>query len=140
MAATSPRGDVFFLIPKISRASAPVQVLWEWIWEPEVKRWQARHRVGWDATDASNEGAERPAWKTLFDMEKVDYRGGEMDLPAITLVLLHLAKALRLYVVISSIGAFSLKDALRSRSTPSQPSSLGQSGVACWCTSCVRTQ
>ena len=59
---------------------------------PEVTR-QHRQRVGWDATEGRNGGAERTVWETLLDMERFEYRASEKDPGAITLVL-DMAEAL----------------------------------------------
>ena len=84
---------MFFLSPKNVTSERPLALLptvsrwWEGVWELEVKRWQARHRVGWNATDGRNGGAERTVWETLPEMERFEYCAGEKDQGAITLVL-----------------------------------------------------
>ena len=51
-------------------------------------RWRAvRKGIGLGATDGRNGGAERTAWETLPEVERFDYKAGEMDQGAITLVL-----------------------------------------------------
>ena len=52
-----------------------------------MKRWQERHRVGWDAIDGLHGGALRTAGDKLFEMEWLDCRAGEMDQGAPSLVL-----------------------------------------------------
>ena len=52
---------------------------WEWLRAPELSRWQERHRVGWDTTGGRDGGAQRTVWKTLLEMERLDYRVGDMD-------------------------------------------------------------
>ena len=54
---------------------------------PEGRDGNTMHRVGWDATDLRNAGAERTSWDTLLEMDIFDYREREMDQRAITLVL-----------------------------------------------------
>ena len=84
---------MFFPIPKnvtCERTTALLPTLirwWEWLRAPEVERWQERRRVGWDATNGRNGGAERIAWATLLEMDRFDHRAGDMDQGAITLVL-----------------------------------------------------
>ena len=56
---------MFFLIPKNVTSERPIALLfnllrcWEWLCKPEVSKCQVRHRVGLDATDGRNGGAER---------------------------------------------------------------------------------
>ena len=66
----------------------------EWLGALEVSRWQQRHRVGWDAPDVRNGGAERIMWETLVEMEGFDHRAGETEPRAITLVF-DLAQAFK---------------------------------------------
>ena len=54
---------------------------------PRCRDGRERRRVGWDASDGRNGGAERAVWETLLEMETFDYRAGETDQGAITLVL-----------------------------------------------------
>ena len=60
---------------------------WKGLRARQVSRWQERHRLGWDATDGHNGGAERTVWENVLDMESFDYRAGEKDQGAIMLVL-----------------------------------------------------
>ena len=69
------------------RASTTLIRWWEWFRALEVERWQEGHRVGWDAADGRNGGAERTAWETLLEVERFDYRTRAMGQGAITLVL-----------------------------------------------------
>ena len=100
-----------------------------------MSRWQEKHSVGWDATDGRN-GAVRTVWETLLEMERFDYRAGEMEQEAITLVLdlaqtfwrvgLALVWAWVTQILRVPCGALSLKGVSRSRSRPSGASSLRQ--------------
>ena len=118
---------------------------------PVVTRWQQRHRVGWDARDGWNPGAERTVWETLLEMERFDYRSGEKQPGTITLVL-DLAEAFErvsfpvvwAWATHFNFGRFCVcyagtldhqrrvqfEDASRSRSRPSRPPSLDPNGVA----------
>ena len=115
---------------------------WEWLRAPEVWRWQERHRVWWDATDGRNGGAERTAWETLPETGRFDYRTGDMDQGAITVVL-DLAttfERVSLPVVLASVMHFNLPRKIlrvlcgdfehQRRVQFEGPSSLGQSGAA----------
>ena len=41
--------------------------------EGSKKKRKGRPRVGWDATDGRNGGAERTAWETLLEVERFDH-------------------------------------------------------------------
>ena len=74
---------MFFLTPNdvtSERLIAPLRTLiwWEWLRAPEVERWQERQRVG-DATDGRSGGVKRTAWESLLEMDRIDYRAGDMD-------------------------------------------------------------
>ena len=98
-----------------------------------MSRWQEQHSVGWDAIDGRN-GAVRTVWETLLEMKRFDYRAGEMEQEAITLVPdlaqtfwrvgLALVWAWVTQILRVPCGALSLKGVSRSRSTPSGASSL----------------
>ena len=81
---------MFFLIPKNVTSERPNSLLSDSMVggaEREEKRRQQRRRVGCDATDRRNGGAERTVWETLLEMERHDRRAGATDPAAITQVL-----------------------------------------------------
>ena len=84
---------MFFLIPKnVTTEKTPLRFCptlirwWECLRALEVSRLQERRRVGWDAADGRNGGAERTVWETLPEMHRLDNRAGERYQAAITLV------------------------------------------------------
>ena len=84
MAPTSLHDDVF-LTPKNFTSERPIAPLptmirwWAALRGPEVLRWQQRYRVGWDATEGRNGGAERMVWETLLELERFYHRVSEHD-------------------------------------------------------------
>ena len=56
----------------------PTLIRWEWVRAPVIQEWKKRSGVRWDATEGSNRGAERAAWKTSLEMEK--YNDNVQDL------------------------------------------------------------
>ena len=104
----------------------------------------------WDVTDGRYGGAERTVWETLLEMQRFSYHAGEREQGAVALVL-DFVKAFDAVSIFpgrfcvcsayssSTSGEYSSKDLWRSRSRPSRPFSLGQSGVACSCALCCRT-
>ena len=89
---------MFFLFPKNVTSERPIALQptmirwWEALRTPEALRWQQRYRVGWDATDGRNGGAEGTVWETLLEMESFYYRASEND-PGATALVLDLADA-----------------------------------------------
>ena len=121
----------------LSRASTPLRFcpLWigggRWLRELEVKRWQERHQVGWDATDVRIGGTERIAWKRSSrwtDLITEVTRTRERS----RWCLLWPRRSSELRLLLSTRSGFRRKGALLSRSRPSRPSSLGRSGAACF--------
>ena len=53
---------------------------------------QLKYRLGWDATDGRNGGAQQTVWEILTEMERFKYQVGEED-PGAVSVVLDLAKA-----------------------------------------------
>ena len=88
--------SMFFLIPKNVTSERQIALMptlirwWGAISSSEMMKWQQRYRIGWDAIDGRNGGAERPVWEILVEMEMFKYRAPEEDQGA---SLLDLAKA-----------------------------------------------
>ena len=57
-----------------------------------MAKWQQKNRVGWDATDGRNGGAQRTVREVLMEMEKFNGKAKAEDQGAVALVL-DLAKA-----------------------------------------------
>ena len=74
---------MFFLSPRSVTSERPIAFLRAL----EVEIWKERRRFGWDTIDGRSGGAERSAWEAPLEMDTFDYRTGEMDQGAITLVL-----------------------------------------------------
>ena len=142
-----------FLIPKnVTRERSFALLLalngwWKGLREPEVTRWQERHRVEWDAIDGRNGGAERTGGEMLLCDGKelitehvkrtrerkrwclVWPRGLSVSVSQLcgswATHFNFLVRILWGYVVTTSTSSgFSLKGALRDRSRPPRPSSL----------------
>ena len=86
MVARSLHDDVF-LYPEERHELLTTFFVWQGLRTLDVSTWQERDRVGWDATDGRNGGAEPLVWEKLLEMERFDYRAGEHNPGAITLVL-----------------------------------------------------
>ena len=88
---------MFFLIPQNVTSERPIALMltlirWcEAVRALEVAKWQQRYRIGWDATDGRNGGAQRTVWEILMEMERFKCRAGEEDFGEVALVL-NLAK------------------------------------------------
>ena len=89
---------MFFGIPKNVTSERPIPPMptlirwWETLRALEVANWQQKYRVGWDAADGRNGGAQATVWEVLMEMERYRYRAGKEDQGASAL-LLDLAKA-----------------------------------------------
>ena len=84
---------MFFLIREnvtSGRPVAPMPTLirwWKALSSPEVAKWQMKYRVGWDATDGRNGGAQQTVWEVLTEMERFDGRAKAEEPGAVALVL-----------------------------------------------------
>ena len=85
--------EMFFLIPKNVTSERPIALMptltgwWEALRAPEVAKWQQKYRVGWDATDGRNGGAQRTVWELLMEMERFNGKAKAEDQGAVALVL-----------------------------------------------------
>ena len=86
---------MFFLIPKNATSERPIALM------PTLIRWcealrvleVAKYRLGWDATDGRNGGAQQTVWEILMEMERFHGRARAEERGAVALAL-DLAKGL----------------------------------------------
>ena len=84
---------MYFLIPRNITRERSIALLgtiirwWEGLRQGEVKEWQERYLVKWDATSGRNGCAARAACEALLEMEGFGYETGATQQGATTLVL-----------------------------------------------------